>query len=467
MEDERQIIPGFWSDLLTNRNDFPNARLKTQPGNGAGDLSVQNPLTCDGDSVYKKDIWPEESITTNWLDIDGTGEDIACIPFNSLHTRIRNSTTDNPKILLIHFNRTIASHNIGFGASGGGDFSNIKIILVGSGGVERSLIDDSANNTKYTSRDVQFGPEIYNAVRIEFHTSDPVTISNITIQKSSNVQAQISAIDPDGELIPVGATNSGNLKITDAENGLSIAQGLVQGTSFIHKFGSADNFSPVDLEVAVWDGADSTSISRMTYIYSVTDDIDTVSSESALDTQLIEIQGLDINYNLVTQNVTLNGQSKVLLITPLLRVFRIKNIGSINLAGNVYCYVDGLITLGIPDDLLTIRAMVHFENNQTEMAIFTIPAGFTGYMRDWYATTSGAKRDSQHTIKIKARKFGQVFQLKHKANISVSGTSYIQHRYEEPEVFSEKTDVEVSADTDQVDAGVSAGFDIVLKLIGV
>ncbi len=83
-------------------------------------------------------------------------------------------------------------------------------------------------------------------------------------------------------------------------------------------------------------------------------------------------------------------------------------------------------------------------------------------MRDWYASTSGAKKDSSHVVRVIARPYSQVFQLKHKAAIVESGTSYIKHDYKEPEVFTEKTDIEIQMDTDQDAASVAAGFDIVL-----
>ena len=96
------------------------------------------------------------------------------------------------------------------------------------------------------------------------------------------------------------------------------------------------------------------------------------------------------------------------------------------------------------------------------MAIYTIPAGYTGYMRDWYASTSGGVTAAFHTVRLVARPFGGVFQVKHVSALSTAGTSHIQHKYEEPEVFAEKTDIAMRSNTTVNFAGVSAGFDIVL-----
>jgi len=275
------------------------------------------------------------------------------------------------------------------------------------------------------------------------------------------VKAVLSAA-VNGTFVNITATTSGNLRVANVEDGLSIAKGDVVGHSFIHKFGAAPDFDVADGFVTVWDGAeDDTTWEQMQYNYSTSAIITSISSTDAGDTEPIEIQGLDANYDIVTQTATLDGQNVVTFSTALIRVFRLKNVGTTDLVGHVFCFETGLVAAGVPT-ASTIRAMIQPGNNQTEMAVYTIPAGKTGYMRDWYASTAGAKRDSQHTIRLIARPFGQVFQLKHKSNISVTGTSYIQHKYEEPEVFSAKTDIEMRMDTDTDIAGVSGGFDIVL-----
>jgi len=289
--------------------------------------------------------------------------------------------------------------------------------------------------------------------------SDPIIDDDDATLTTAVLKAKI---DGDG-YGNIEATESGNLKVANVEDGLAIAKGDVTGTTFIHKFGAAPDFDTGDGFVTVWDGAeDGEAWQLMNYIYSTTAAIDSVSSTDNGDTQEVEIQGLGDNYDLVVQTVTLTGQTRKALTTSLRRVFRIKNVNSVDFAGHVVAYENDTTTGGLPDDTDLLRAVVHAENNQTEMAVFTIPAGKTGYMRSWYASTAGAKRDSQHTIKVLARSFGGVFQLKHKANISVNGTSYIQHEYVEPQSFSEKTDIEIQMDTDQDAAGVAAGFDIVL-----
>jgi len=431
--------------------------LQEHPDGTIKNVSTPHPLSGDNHVIFSKDL--DLSVSNN-NGFDGDVTDY----FDSLLTVSSNASATNPKQILLWFNNTVYASEVGFGCNDlAKSFSNIKMNFLGSGQVIRSVYDESSDNTKHNSRVVGFAPTAFNGILLEFHTSDEVGLSNITIRKEQKTASQIQATNPDGILINIGATDSGNLKTTNAENGLSIAKGNVAGSTFIHKFGAAPDFDTADGYVNIWDGANDAIINAMQYVYSTTADITSLSSSNNGDTQDIEVQGLDVNYDLVVQTKTLTGQTEALLDTPLIRVFRMKNVGSTDVAGILYCYTSAAtVAVGVPSPSSTIRAAVNNGNNQTLMAIYTIPAGKTGYMRDWYASTAGAKRASSHIIKVEARPFGQVFQLKHVASINDVATSYIQHTYVEPEVFAEKTDIQILMNTDQNEAGVSAGFDIVL-----
>jgi hypothetical protein len=295
--------------------------------------------------------------------------------------------------------------------------------------------------------------------------SDPISSDD----DAELVKSVLTGEDPTGIFNTVSTTVDGDLKISNQSSGLSIAKGDVTGATFIHKFGEAPDFDSGDGAVTVWDGANDSLFSGsppMVYTYSTSADIGTISSSSAGDTVDIEIQGLDTNYDIVTQTVTLTGQADALLPTNLIRVFRMKNIGSTDLVGIIYLRTNGSgQTTGVPNTANTVRAIINNGNNQTLMSIYTIPNGKTGYMRDWYAAQAGANRSSGYKIRLRAMPFGQVFQLKHTSAITENGSSYIQHQYEEPEVFEEKTDIEMTvATTDSpiTGADVSAGFDMVL-----
>lgn len=266
----------------------------------------------------------------------------------------------------------------------------------------------------------------------------------------------------------ISATASGNLRVTDAESGLAIASGDVVGTGFVHKFGNAKDFDTADGEVTIWDGAENgTPWELMNYVYSTTDDIDSISSTDLSDTQQISIQGLDSNWDLVTQTVTLQGQIRVALTTPLIRVFRAFNDDSTDLIGHVIIYVNGATIGGVPSNSSDIRAVIDPMNQQTLMAVYTIPNGKTGYMRDWYMATSGGNKSSNYAVRLVSRDFSKVFRTKHVSAMDALSPIPYHHQYTEPEIFAARTDIEMRVESIASPAAlgnsVSGGFDIVLK----
>ena len=285
------------------------------------------------------------------------------------------------------------------------------------------------------------------------------------------VKAAITGINGDGLWHNIKSTSDGNLTISDNSSGLAIAQGNVTGTTFVHKFGEAPDFDQVDGEVTMWDGANDGILGggAMVYTFSSSADIGLISSSDAGDNQTIEMQGLDSNFDLVTQTITLNGQTDVDISATgvdLVRVFRLRNTGSTDVAGVVYIRTNGSgQASGVPSTANTVRAIINNGNNQTLMVVYTVPNGKTGYMRSWYAATAGAKKDSEYKIKIKARAFGGVFQVKHSSAISDRGTSKDNHPYVEPEVFAAKTDIIMTTEmlkSTGTEGDLSGGFDIVI-----
>jgi len=246
---------------------------------------------------------------------------------------------------------------------------------------------------------------------------------------------------------------------------LDIATGKVPSTTFIHKFGNTPDFDTGDGLVDIWDGANDGASDLMVYTYSTTADIDSLSSSDNGDTQSVEVQGLDSSFNLVTQTKTLTGQTRVALDTDLIRVFRVKNLGSTDFAGRVYCFVNVATTGGVPNTLTNIRAEVDDGNNQTLMALYTIPNGKTGYLNEFEASVAGASRSAEYQIDLYARPFGGVFQLKNRTSLQDGGTTHWLHPFLVPEPFPAKTDIamRVKLLTAAITAAnISAGFDLIL-----
>lgn len=236
---------------------------------------------------------------------------------------------------------------------------------------------------------------------------------------------------------------------------LRVSAGLIPGMSFVNKFGENPGIDTATAPEDVWSY-------QGLYNFSTTADITKLSSSNAGDDQLVQVQGLDTDWNLSLQTATLDGQNKVTLGTPLVRVFRVKNIGSTDIAGVLYCYVDGAITSGVPDVATTVRAVINGDNNQTEMAIYTVPAGKTGYLISHYV--NGSRIGNNASIcTLRQRTFGGVFRIHYRTSLIGTGTNNDKNEMVIPLPLNAKTDILWRVDSVSANnSGIAAGFSILL-----
>jgi len=242
---------------------------------------------------------------------------------------------------------------------------------------------------------------------------------------------------------------------------MDIAAGKVNGVSFVDKFGeTGPNIDTADGLVDVWSGVANANCSK-NYVYSTTADIDSISSSSASDTVVINVQGLDTNWDLTTQSITLQGQTRVALTTPLIRVFRMYNENGTPLVGTVYCYVNTTISGGVPTTPTPIRAIIDIGEEQTLMALYTIPNGKTGYLVQGdvglYSKLAGYSHGH-----FAIRLFGKVFRTQRTFGLSTTGTTSRPFVFKIPLPIPAKTDIRVRADSSANDMGVFANFQIIL-----
>jgi hypothetical protein len=240
-----------------------------------------------------------------------------------------------------------------------------------------------------------------------------------------------------------------------------VSAGRLPGWSFVEKFGENNDIGPGDVPEDIWQYGG-------TYSFSVDGvaDINTLSSSSAADTQLIRVYGQTADNVEIIQDVTLSGQSKVSIPTPLHRVYRMYNTNSSDIQGAVYCYVDGTITNGVPDTASSVRAVIEGSNNQTEMCIYTVPANRIGWFLGGFVSTSRVGNNSA-ICTWERRDKGGVFRLQSRVALNGSGANQFPYAYPIPlGPMQAGTDLKLSVkDVDAINTGVSGGFTILLKHI--
>lgn len=238
----------------------------------------------------------------------------------------------------------------------------------------------------------------------------------------------------------------------------AVGLGLVEGWSSVEKFGENSDIDTGTDPEDIWSAGGL-------YTFSTTADIDSISSGSVTDTQEITIQGLDTNWELVTQTATLNGQTTVTLTTPLIRVFRAWNSNGTKTTGVVHIYINGATVVnGVPSNLSETRLQITVDAQQTEMAIYTVPAGYTGYFLGGYVSMSRAKTTGAAVFTSRIRLFDGVFRVLSRIACNNTGSSSWSYRYPIPQTLPEKTDILLRCDeVGENDIGVSGGFTIGLK----
>ena len=174
------------------------------------------------------------------------------------------------------------------------------------------------------------------------------------------------------------------------------------------------------------------------------------------------VSGLDANYDEVSVTVDLDGQNGVQLgsANNWIRVNRIAvdtaGSGGQN-AGVLYVGTEASPSSGVPTNKY---ATVAIGDNQTLMAIWTVPAGYTAYLTQLDVTVATEQNNKYATISTLARPFGGVFNV---VDRFVKSESSHHQEFSFPLKFTEKTDIEIRgiASSAAADCAVSAALDFI------
>jgi hypothetical protein len=237
---------------------------------------------------------------------------------------------------------------------------------------------------------------------------------------------------------------------------LGVNMGFYSGYTVVDKFGANFAITALTDPEDIWEGGGL-------YSYDAPGTAPIVSVISSLaDVQPIEITGLDINGDLVTQTITLTGNTRKALDTPLWRVFRMENVGTVDISGIVYCYVG---TGGVPA-IGNQRALINGSTNQTLMALYTIPKGKVGflYRGEFGVEYTSSPGQSQQYLRAsyQSRRIGKIFKVKKVVTLITQGASSYMDKRSFPDIIPALTDIKLNAIEVSEDMGVWGTFDILL-----
>jgi len=223
---------------------------------------------------------------------------------------------------------------------------------------------------------------------------------------------------------------------------LQVSRGLVAGHKRIFKFGYNEEIQ--DVEETIWDVGGLYAYPSSAVTMTAT------SSSGATDEDVqVTIQGLDASYNELSETVTLDASGTATTTGSFLRVNRAFVASGTASAGNITIANGG-----------TTYAYVSTLHQQTLMAIWTVPAGYTGYLFQVDTTAFTVQNNKVATIRMITRELNGVFRTQQKFDL-------FQASYHQdivcPQPILEKTDIEFRAiaDSSNADLRVSATFDII------
>ena len=166
---------------------------------------------------------------------------------------------------------------------------------------------------------------------------------------------------------------------------LQVSRNQIMGHSSANIFGYGTTPATAGLFRTIWENMSTTD-----YVFPTSASTMTLVSTVITDTATITITGLDASYNLLTENLVLNGTTGVTTVNS---YFRINNIAvSVGSATNP----TGVITLSVSS---TVYAQINTQvvNGVTtsigtsQMGVYTVPNGYTfyGYRYGAYSSFNG------------------------------------------------------------------------------
>lgn len=239
--------------------------------------------------------------------------------------------------------------------------------------------------------------------------------------------------------------------------GLQVARGQIQGHSDVIVFGyNAD----IDTsEEAIWPNGGTVpnpaAASVLKISSSSTDDDGDPAGTGA---RTIFIAGVDGSYNVVSETITLNGQTAVNTTNSYLYVntFYVVTVGSGGANAGIIYAGTGVVTAGVPAVIYDLIA-TGFNNRTT--AHYCVPAGFTGYMTKGVITTGQASGSTSITAYLKQHGPDNVVRVGAVATLNNGSVSY---DFDPPYVIPEKNCIEATAIGTASNNSASSFFNIVL-----
>lgn len=233
--------------------------------------------------------------------------------------------------------------------------------------------------------------------------------------------------------------------VWDEEFPLNVSRGKVRGARVVHKFGAVPSMA-TNTTGTIWDVDDTL------YPWSAFDTAGVIvaGTVDALDNgHVVRVEGLDANYKEISEDFTVSSSGSVTGTVSFKRVFRAYITTD---SGSNTADID--FTKG-GTTVLRISA----GKGQTLMAIYTVPAGETVYIKQIACSAEGG---ADATVDVKIRNAEtSVTRIQASFEVVGDGGPYINQFYYPLKVL-EKIDIEFRATTRSNNGRYTATFDMLV-----
>lgn len=158
---------------------------------------------------------------------------------------------------------------------------------------------------------------------------------------------------------------------------LQVSRGQISYHSVVNIFGTATAIGTAYR--TPWELANTNALP----LISTASQLDVASSDAADTSQVVQLQGLDADYNQITENISLNGTSTITTTQSFKAINGFVTISG-NCAGNVTAKISSVV-----------YAQITAGAGRNQAAIYTVPAGFSFYLARidaFSATATGASK---------------------------------------------------------------------------
>lgn len=158
---------------------------------------------------------------------------------------------------------------------------------------------------------------------------------------------------------------------------LQVARGQISYHSVVNIFGTATAIGTAYR--TPWELANTNALP----LISTAAQLDVASSNAADTSQVVQLQGLDADYNQITENISLNGTSTITTAQSFKAINTFVTISG-NCAGDVTAKISSVV-----------YAQITAGTGRNQAAIYTVPAGFSFYLARidaFSATATGASK---------------------------------------------------------------------------